>query len=162
MKKKKRYQKPVKRYTLIDEMFASPTETLPKFWQTHQLTNMWDGLRDLEIEPNPDTDSWRIVSDCVNLMETLLTMGEVQDPDGLLMDAVTAMAEAGIRHRKGQALRLSGPGMQAVRAILEDYSEVIQVLPARTMIRAHRLTEQRLHDILSGKRKPHDVEIVDF
>jgi hypothetical protein len=27
------------------------------------------------------------------------------------------------------------------------------------MIRCHRLTEKRLHELLDGKRKPHDVEI---
>ena len=57
-------------------------------------------------------------------------------------------------------LRLSGPGMQAVRAVLEDYRDVIEALSARTMIRAHRLTEKRLHDILEGRRLPHDVEVI--
>jgi hypothetical protein len=33
------------------------------------------------------------------------------------------------------------------------------MLPARTMIRCHRLTEKRIHELLDGKRKPHDVEI---
>ena len=28
------------------------------------------------------------------------------------------------------------------------------------MIRAHRLTEKRLHDILEGRRLPHDVEVI--
>jgi hypothetical protein len=27
------------------------------------------------------------------------------------------------------------------------------------MIRCHRLTEKRLHDLMDGKRKPHDVEV---
>jgi hypothetical protein len=27
------------------------------------------------------------------------------------------------------------------------------------MIRCHRLTEKRIHELLDGKRKPHDVEI---
>lgn len=33
-------------------------------------------------------------------------------------------------------------------------------LPARTMYRCHRLTEQRIHAILDGRKQPHDVEIV--
>lgn len=158
---KKRQQPKYKtRYTLMHEISASPTEPLPQAWQTTQLTSMWDGLRDLEQAENCDVDSWRICSDSVNLMETLIQMGEVQDADGLLMDGITAMAMAGKRHRAGEALRLSGDGMIAVRAILEDYAAVIAVLPARTMIRAHRLTEKRIHEILQGRRKPHDVEIV--
>jgi hypothetical protein len=30
------------------------------------------------------------------------------------------------------------------------------------MIRCHRLTERRIHDMLDGKRKPHDVEIMNL
>ena len=158
--KKRRQPAYTRHYTLMHEISASPTQPLPAEWQRTQLTSMWDGLRDLEQHPAPDTSAWRVCSDAVNLMETLIEQGEVQDPRGLLMDAITALAEAGKRHRQGKSLRLSGAGMQAVRAVLEDYAEVIAALPARTMIRAHRLTEKRLHEILAGKRLPHDVEVI--
>ncbi len=158
---KPRAQKRTTHYTLMQEICASATEPLPQFWRTTQLTSMWDGLAQLETNPTPDTDDWRVCSDAVNLLETLVEMGEVEDTAGLLMDAITALAEAGKRHMKeGKPLRLSGTGMQAVRAVLTDYSEVLELLPARTMIRAHRLTEQRLHAIFDGKRKPHDVEVM--
>lgn len=160
MKKRKHAAARTRHYTLMHEISASPTEPLPQEWRTHQLTNMWDGLHDLETHPAPDTSAWRVCSDAVNLMETLVEQGEVEDAQGLLMDAIAALAEAGKRHRAGGPLRLSGTGIQAVRAVLEDYSEVIAVLSARTMIRAHRKTEQRLHDILAGRRKPHDVEVI--
>lgn len=160
--KKKRAPKRVPHYTLLHEIAASATEPLPEFWRTTQLTSMWDGLAELEKAPDPGAENWRVCSDACNLMETLVEQGEVEDSQGLLQDAVRALAEAGIRHRKGMPLRLSGPGMQAVRAVLEDYSEVIALLPARTMIRAHRLTEKRIHDILNGKRRPNDVEVTSI
>jgi hypothetical protein len=62
----------------------------------------------------------------------------------------------------GSVIRLDGAGIQAVRAILEDYAALLDVLPARVMIRCHRLTEKRLHDLMEGKRKPHDVEITSI
>ena len=72
-----------------------------------------------------------------------------------------ALAVAGQRHkREGKPIRLDGPGIQAVRSILASYAELLEVLPARTMYRCHRLTEQRIHDILDGRKQPHDVEIV--
>jgi hypothetical protein len=149
-----------KRYTLLDEMAASPTEPLPLAWKTYQLTRMYEGLAAMEKAPSPTTDDWRVVSDAVNLMETLIeTMQVCEDSSGLLMDAITAMAHAGRRNTAGGAIRLDGAGIQAVRAILEDYAALLDVLPARTMIRCHRLTEKRLHELLDGKRKPHDVEI---
>ena len=98
MKRKQRQ----KRYTLIDEMMASPTEPLPQEWRTYQLTRMYAGLSNLEQADKPTTDDWRVVSDAVNLVETLvLEMKVCQDDSGLLMDAITALATAGkrIRHR---------------------------------------------------------------
>jgi hypothetical protein len=93
-------------------------------------------------------------------METLIVdMKVCEDTSGLLMDAITAMAMAGKRNMAGGAIRLDGAGIQAVRAVLEDYAALLDMLPARTMIRCHRLTEKRIHELLDGKRKPHDVEI---
>jgi hypothetical protein len=160
--KKKRQQRQ-KRYTLIDEMMASPTEPLPQHWRTYQLTRMYAGLSNLEQADNPTPDDWRVVSDSVNLVETLVVEMKVcQDDSGLLMDAITALAMAGRRNKEGKTLRLDGAGIVAVRSILRDYSELLDVLPARTMVRCHRLTEQRIQDMLNGKRRPHDVEIMDL
>lgn len=145
---------------MLDEMMASPTEPLAAEKRQYQLLRMYEGLRALEIAPEPSTEDWRVVSDAVNLMETLiLEMKICEDASGLLMDAITAMAKAGQRNLAGGAIRLDGPGIQAVRAVLRDYAELIEVLPARTMVRCHRLTEKRILNILQGKLRPHDVEI---
>lgn len=157
---KRRVQTRPRHYTIFDEMQASPTEALPVEYRRHQLTRMYDGLAAMETAPSPTTDDWRVVSDAVNLMETLIeTMRICEDNSGLLMDAITALAMAGKRHRAGGAIRLDGAGIQATRAILEDYAALLDVLPARVMIRCHRLTEKRLHEMLDGRRKPHDVEV---
>ena len=162
MKKPKRQSRP-KRYTLLDEMAASPTDPLPAAYRTHQLTKMYEGLNAMETAPAPTTDDWRVVSDAVNLMETLVVEMKVcEDAGGLLMDAITALAVAGKRNMAGGTIRMDGTGIQAVRAILSDYADLLDVLSARTMIRCHRLTEKRLHEILDGKKKAHDVEIVDL
>ena len=156
-------------YTLLHEISASSTETLPQDWQTSQLANMWDGLALLK-SGNATVDDWRVCTDAVNLMETFVTAGpwqdcskepvEIQDGQGLLADAVKAMAQAGKRFKAGEKLFLTDGEYPAVTAVLEDYAALIAVLPQRTMIRCHRLTEQRIHEIHAGKRKPHDVEIV--
>lgn len=147
-------------YSMLDEMMASHTEPLTQENRQYQLLRMYEGLRALEIAPEPSTEDWRVVSDAVNLMETLiLEMKICEDASGLLMDAITAMAKAGQRNLAGGAIRLDGPGIQAVRAVLRDYAELIEVLPARTMVRCHRLTEKRILNILQGKLRPHDMEI---
>ena len=142
---------------------ASPTEPLPEKFRTHQLTMMYQGLHAMETAPEPTTDDWRVVSDAINLMETLVVEMKVcEDSSGLLMDAITALAVAGKRNRAGGTIRMDGVGIQAVRSILSDYAELLNMLPARTIYRCHRLTEKRLHDLLDGKRKPHDVEITSI
>lgn len=75
---------------------------------------------------------------------------------------MNAMAMAGKRGYQGQQIRLDGPGIRAVRAVLEDYAECLEQLSHRTMVRCHRLTERRIREILAGKRKPHDVEIISI
>jgi hypothetical protein len=149
-------------YSHWDILLASTTEPLPESHRVHQLTRMYGGLHAIETLPEPTTDDWRVCSDAVNLMETLVEMKAVEDASGLLADAVAALAKAGIRHRQGHAIRLDAEGIRAVRAVLEDYAAVIEQLPARTMLQAHRKTEQRIHDILAGRRNPHDVEVMDL
>lgn len=149
-------------YTYWDELLASPTEPMPLDSRTHQLTRMWGGLAAIETAATPTTDDWRVCSDCVNLMETLVAEEEVQDDSGLLMDAITALALAGRRSLAGGNIRLDAPGIQAVRAVLEDYASALQHLSHRTMVRCHRLTERRIHLILRGKRQPHDVEVMSL
>lgn len=193
--KKRKPQKTVYvyRYSLIDVMMASPTQPLPESQRVHQLTRMHQGLEAMEKSPEPTTEDWRIVSDAVNIVETLVTSGsffkmevdpetgegrqvpipghwhdcngepvEITDASGLLSDAVTAMALAGKRHKAGSNIRLDGAGIQAVRGVLADYGDLLEALPARTMIKAHRETERRIHEILAGKKKPHDVEVMEL
>ena len=139
---------------------ASPSEPIPADDRRHQLTRMYNGLAAMEQGASPTTDDWLVVSDAVNLMETLIeTMKVCEDASGLLMDAITALAMAGRRNLSGGAIRLDGAGILAVRAILEDYADILDVLPARVMIRCHRLTEKRLHELMAGKCKPHDIEV---
>jgi hypothetical protein len=149
----------MKTYTMLDAMLASPTEPMSEKQRRHQLTRMWSGLAGLETSAEPTRDDWAVCSDAVNLMETLIQTGKVEDGGGLLMDAITALAQAGQRSFAGKPIRLDGAGMQAVRAILEDYAMVLESLPARTMIHCHRLTEQRLQSILRGHKKAHDVVV---
>lgn len=151
---------PRETYTHWHVLMASPTQSMPDTKRLHQLTAMWLGLRALETSDNPTTNDWRVCSDAVNLMETLVTQGTVEDERGLLMEAITALAMAGKRHLAGGQIRLDGRGIQVVRAVLEDYAAVLGSLPERTMVQCHRDTERRLRAILAGKRLPHDVEVM--
>lgn len=156
----KRRPQPRRTYSLLAVLAASPTEPTPVASRTYQLTRMYAGLRAIEQDQEPSTEDWRLCSDAVNLLETLVQHGHLQDGSGLLMDAVTALAMAGRRQRAGGAIRLDGAGILAVRAVLEDYSAALEQLPHRTMVQAHRATEVRISEIHAGKRRAHDVEVM--
>lgn len=159
--KRQRHPTFIYTYTLWDELLASPTQPMPEATRTSQLTRMWSGLAAIEQAPEPSTDDWRVCSDAVNLLETLVAQGHVQDESGLLPDAITALAIAARRRiTQGHAIRLDAPGIQAVRAVLEDYASALQQLSHRNMVRCHRATEQRIKQIHAGKRQPHDVEVI--
>lgn len=154
-------RRPHRTYSKLDEMFASTTDPMPAAFQLHQVTRMYQGLRALELDAQPGNDDWRVCSDAVNLMETLVAGGVVQDASGLLADAVRALALAGHRHvQTGAAIRLDGAGIQAVRAVIADYKDILAQLPHRTMVRCHRETERRIQDILAGRGRAHDVEVL--
>lgn len=156
----KRYKINRAAYSLIHTLMANPTAPMPLHKRTHQLTAMWQGLASIESGSAPTRNDWRACSDAVNLMETLLVQGHVTDPQGLLQDAVTALALAGKRAMAGHTIRLDGPGITAVRSVLEDYASVLEQLPERTITQAHRTTEHRMRAIQRGKRQAHDVEVI--
>ena len=168
MKRPHRQPQPKTVYSMIDELLASDTQPMPERNRTYQLRRMSDALHELMHAPQPGTNAWRVVSDAVNLLETLVQHGEapikdasgkviasywrdcdgdaleIRDNSGLLLDAITAMTKAGQRMFEGHPLRLDGPGIAAVRAVLEDYQAALETLPHRTMVRCHRSTEKRL------------------
>jgi len=159
----KKSKKPQRRktYTLLDEMMASPSEPMPAEYRRHQLTRMYGGLEAMAHGDSPTSDDWSVVSDAVNMLETMvLEMAICEDEGDTLKEAVRALAVAGQRQkREGKQIRLDGPGMAAVREVLASYAELLNALPARVMYRCHRLTEKRIHEILAGRTKPHDVAV---
>ena len=44
-------------YSMLDEMMASPTEPLAQEKRQYQLLRMYEGLRALEIAPEPSTEA---------------------------------------------------------------------------------------------------------
>lgn len=69
-------------YSVLDELMASDSQPLPAEKRTHQLMRMRQGLDDLMHAAMPGADSWRVLSDAVNLLETLVLEGEAPQRDG--------------------------------------------------------------------------------
>jgi hypothetical protein len=75
-----------------------------------------------------------VLSTAVDLMNTLCDMGHIEDNEKALEDAMIALMQD----------NLNDIEVRMFEGILEDYQMVMDNLPARTMIAAHRETEKRL------------------
>lgn len=155
-------------YTHWHELLASPTAPMPAERRRHQLTRMHLGLEEIARTERPGTDAWRVLSDAINLVQTLVKHGpwpdcegdlvDIHDTTGLLDTAMLSMSIAGERWLQGQPMRLDGPGLHAVREVLASYASLLGELPERTVIRCHRATEKRLAEIM--RRVPDGVHVV--
>lgn len=146
-------------YSLWDELMADPVKPLAVKDRLYTVGGMQQALEKLKSDPHPTVADWRLLSDMVNLMHTLVDMGELFDSQELLRDVMEAMVDVSNRHKAGQALRFDGPGLRAMHSLFEDFAQVLDVLPARTMVRCHRLTEKRMRAILNGQVRPSDVVV---
>ena len=172
-------------YSMMHELLASDSQPMAERSRKHQLHRMADALHEMMHAERPSNTAWRVLSDAINLTETLVQHGEapikdstgkvvashwrgcdgsaieIADTSGLLADAIAAMAKAGARAFDGHAMRLDGPGIAAVRAVLEDYQTALDTLPARTMVRCHRATEKRIREIFNRiDRLPDGVHVM--
>lgn len=140
-------------YSLWDELRADPVQPLAIQDRINTVGKMADSMAALKLDPYPPVEDWRRLSDMVNLVHTLVDMGEMVDSQALLADVFEAMVKASDRYKADQPLRFDGPGVQAMDALFQDFSTAVSVLPARTMIRCHRLTVKRLQAVRKGQQK---------
>ena len=81
MKGKRRPKPPSTHYSMMDELLASTSQPMPQRNRDYQLKQMNDALQELMQAPRPTNNAWRIVSDAVNLLETLVQHGEAPIKD---------------------------------------------------------------------------------
>jgi len=146
-------------YSVMDAMMASPDHPMKAQRRDYQMMIIRTSLASIERAENPTTDDWKIISQAINMMEMLVEMGFAKDEDGLIKDAIDAMASSAQRYKDKKVMRFSGNEMKVIRGIIDDYQTMIENLDERTMIHCHRKTEMRLQEILSGKKRPTDVRI---
>ena len=123
-------------YTHWDVLLASPTEPLPLKKRQYQMGLMLKALENCKTKSS--VRDIAVLSTAVDLMNTLCDMGHIEDNEKALEDAMIALMQD----------NLIDIEVRMFEGILEDYQMVMDNLPARTMIAAHRETEKRL-----GKHK---------
>lgn len=147
--KKKRKPRFVPTYSAFLLAASSTTEPLEESHRRHMLTLMWDGFAMMTTGDAPEERHWTVVSDCVNMMETIIRLGWAED-SGLLDEAIAALKGAVRRFKEGKGLRLDAAGIKAIKAILTDFEEVLASASARNMRYAHNVTERSIWNRIHG------------
>ena len=124
--------KPKHTYSHIDVLMASPTEPLPLKKRQYQMALMRKALENCKTESS--VMDIAALATAVDLMNTLCDMGHLEDHDKALEDAMVALMQD----------KFNDIEIRMFEGILEDYEMVMENLPARIMITAHRLTEKRV------------------
>ena len=156
MKKAKRSRGHQPTYTLLHELQASPTQPVAEHLMAAHLAIVNAGLLALQRDAAPSVQDWGCLSDAVNMLSSLHELGYIADEGDEITKAKDAMGEAGERHLAGGTLRLTGPGIATLRALLDDYEPIARALSARQFIRCVRHAERRALEILRGKTKSGD------
>ena len=119
-------------YTHWDVLLASPTEPLPLKKRQYQMDLMRKALENCKTKPS--LQDIAALATAVDLMDTLRVMGHLEDAQKALEDAMVALTQESFNDIE----------IRLFEGILEDYQMVMDNLPARVMIAAHRATEKRL------------------
>ena len=119
-------------YTHWDVLLASPTEPLPLKKRQYQMNLMRKALENCKTKPS--VQDIAALATAVDLMDTLREMGHLEDSQKALEDAMIALMQDNFNDIE----------VRLFEGILEDYQMVMDNLPARIMIAAHRETEKRL------------------
>ena len=132
------------RYSIFDQMMASPTEPLSFAKRDLQLTKMWQAMGALTQGDSPTMTDWMHLASAVDIMGAFCEAGLCDDSQGLVKECREALGEAGCRSLTTKsAIRLSGLGTMALRSLIEDYSNVLPQVSARDAIRCHRMAEKK-------------------
>lgn len=115
--------------------------------QTRLLNRAYGALEWMVNGKDPQPEGWRDCADVVNVIETMALHTGQLVADEVRADVLTAgnsMRAAERRFKAGQGLRLDGPGIQAMREVLEVYAQALAGLTAMEMERVFAETRHQM------------------
>ncbi|MCA3152076.1 MAG: hypothetical protein ING77_12950 [Rhodocyclaceae bacterium] len=136
------------------------TRPAPKAKREKVLFDFYTALDAMACGKHPGEQEWRSLSDAVNTVETLavcLRKLESAEVMPLVHDAILALVGASERFKAGQGMRLDGPGLQALRDVVDVYRQCMEGLTEHEMAVAQAETQQRLNRVLRAKQTRHTV-----
>ncbi|MGL4576342.1 MAG: hypothetical protein ACRCV9_16280 [Burkholderiaceae bacterium] len=125
---------------LLDTLMARPDRPLSEKNARDLLLHAHSALDALQRDVQPQPWHWRVLADMCNVMEMLARLGHLEGDTDLNALAQATLANAVRRHKANPTtapLRLAGPGIGALRVILDGYDQAL-----------HQLSERDIHAAL--------------
>lgn len=99
-----------------------------------------------------DVEAWRDLADVVNVTETLSWHLKKLDPKALIYTeaANVAMRASQQRYKEGKSLRLDYQGIEAMRAVLQIYEQVLTHLTERQVEEAFKKTADEVRRLIAS------------
>jgi hypothetical protein len=108
---------------------------------------------------HPGDDEWRDLSDAINTVETLVRQKKLAAAEVMptLNAAIAAMVGAASRYKAGQRMGFDGPGIKAVREVIDVYGQCLDGFTAREMAFAQAETQREVNRLLHSKTGQREV-----
>jgi hypothetical protein len=116
-------------YTRAQLNAASPKRPAIADAYTHNHYHVFDALTAILTGDNPTHQHWVELANAANILEALKQQEHIEDKDGLVRDAMDALARA----RTRSPIRLDGAGRNSVITMLDSYIKCCRELPERTI-----------------------------
>ncbi len=157
-------------YTVMDELMASPVNPLTQAQRDHHLGIITRAFETLQKGERPTVIDVGYVGDCVNMLDTIVNMrfnetaddfDEIEFPEETRREATRAVGRCVIRGRESGTYRFDAPGLVAIREVIDFYTVLIETIPARVFIKAHRKNVKDCADAVAGKLNRANIELVE-
>lgn len=157
-------------YTVMDELMASPVNPLTQRQRDHHLGIIIQAFESLQKGERPTLNDVMHVGDCVNMLDAIVGMRfnekgyeyeQIEFSEDTRREAANAVARCVIRGREAGIYRFDAPGLVVIREVIDFYSVLIDTIPARVFIKAHRKNVKDCADAVAGKLKRADIELVE-
>jgi hypothetical protein len=143
----------------IVALTASKTQALREDDRVRVLARLEVALGNLQLEPQPSKWAWRDLTDMVNFLQSLIELGWATDESGHIEAAKQALYRSSRALEDHGTIRLDGPGLSAMREVLDQFTELLGQLSAHSYWVAVRHTKQRIQRLLLGGKRQGDVVV---
>lgn len=171
MSKRKNKPQTAQVYTVMDELMASPVNPLTQSQRDHHLGIIIRAFDALQKGERPTLIDVGYIGDCVNMLDTITGMRfnqkgsdfeQIEFSEDTRHAATQAVARCVIRGRESGTYRFDAPGLTVIREVIEFYTMLIDTIPARVFIKAHRKNVKDCADAVAGKMNRSNIELVEI